>query len=125
MKESAEPSGTRKQRVMLGVEQWLFLEHLADRNFFNGNTGRLAARRKFRRVTGVVPGRRHKKAARIFQAMGHNAAQNDVLFNALFGRLGVFDGVTAAAVQQPMIPPRRAMTKIPLLDQNRLEAAHG
>ena len=58
----------------------------------------------------------------IFQTVGHNTAQNAVFLNTFNGRFRILHHITAATVQQPVIPPRRPMRQIPLLHQHRLKA---
>ena len=108
----------------LRVEQRLFFEHLRQRHLFHRDAGLLAACHEALGVSGVVFRGEDEEAAGIFDALRHDAAQDAVLFDALMGRLRVFDRIAPAGVQQAVVAPAGAVAQVAPFDQHGLEAAH-
>jgi len=60
----------------------------------------------------------NEEALRLLDAMGGDPFQDTIFSDALPGRHGVGDGVSASAVEEPMIPSGSARGEISFFDQS-------
>jgi hypothetical protein len=73
----------------------------------------------------IVPRRADEQTAGVLDAVGGGLSQDDVLRDALLGRVRVFDRVAAPGVEQPMEAAGGAVGQVLALDEHRPQAAHG
>src|SRR4029450_1289670 len=92
--------GNREGPRGSGVQAWLSAQRLRRPNLLDRNARRSTACNELVTEGRIVPRRADEQAAGVLDAVGGGSSQDDVLRDALLGRVRVFDRVAAAGVEQ-------------------------
>ena len=122
--ESVDGSiGHAENPLQGGVQVRFQAERLCRRDLLNSNTGPEAGSEPVIGIARIITGQEHEQASGVINAAPGDPLQDGVLLPALPGRLGIVDGVTGAAVQQPVKPGTGTVGQVLLFRQNGVHTA--
>ena len=106
------------------VQPGLAPQRLVDGHFMYRHTGAPAAGQEAVTESGIIPRRRDKKAAGVFDAVGRDFAEDAVLVDAFDRGRWVLDRVASAGVKQAVETACRAVGEVAAFDEHGGETPH-